>query len=83
MQTEFLIILRKNRKLINPQRFNYGVLKGRGRVRADRPEYKVKLMTAMCFVDRNSFCEYYQNSSFLEHGGSPEKAVKLQMVFAI
>ena len=55
----------------------------RGRDRADKPEYKVKLSVALCFSNRVAVCEYYHNSSFLEHGGSPEKATRSAMVSAI
>ena len=55
----------------------------RGRDRADKPEYKVKLSVALCFSNRTALCEYYHNSSFLEHGGSPEKATRSAMVSAI
>ena len=54
-----------------------------GRDRADKPEYKVKLSVALCFSNKTALCEYYHNSSFLEHGGSPEKATRSAMVSAI
>ena len=55
----------------------------RGRDRADKPEYKVRLSVALCFSNRVAVCEHYHNSSFLEHGGSPEKATRSAMVSAI
>ena len=55
----------------------------RGRDRADKPEYKVKLSVALCFSNRTAVCEYYHNSSYLEHGGSPEKATRSALVSAI
>jgi len=55
----------------------------KGRDRADKPEYKVKLSVALCFSNQVAVCEYYHNSSFLEHGGSPEKATRSAMVSAI
>ncbi|MEG1971810.1 MAG: ATP-binding protein, partial [Oscillospiraceae bacterium] len=55
----------------------------RGRDRADKPEYKVKLNVALCFSNKVNFCEFYHNSSFLEYGGSPEKAVKIAFVSQI
>ncbi|WRS27674.1 toprim domain-containing protein [Oscillospiraceae bacterium MB08-C2-2] len=51
-----------------------------GRDREDKPEYKVKLSAAMCFSNRLDLLEYYHNSSFLEHGGSPDRAVKVAFV---
>ena len=55
----------------------------RGRDREDKPEYKVKLNVALCFSNRIKLVEHYHNSSFLEHGGSPEKATRLALVGAI
>jgi DNA gyrase subunit B len=51
-----------------------------GRDREDKPEYKVKLGAALCFSNRVKLLEYYHNSSFLEHGGSPDRAVKVASV---
>ena len=51
-----------------------------GRDREDKDDYKVKLSVAVCFSNRTKVCEYYHNSSFLEHGGSPERAVKFAFV---
>lgn len=47
-----------------------------GKDRDDKPEYKVKLDIALTFSNKVKLTEYYHNSSFLEHGGSPEEAVK-------
>ena len=47
----------------------------KGRDRADMPEYKLKAEVAFCFA-KSGNAEYYHNSSFLEHGGSPDAAVK-------
>jgi DNA gyrase subunit B len=55
----------------------------RGRDRADKDEYKVKLSVACCFSNKTAVIEHYHNSSFLEHGGSPEKATKSAFVSAI
>ena len=55
----------------------------RGRDRADKPEYKVKLSVACCFSNKVSIIEHYHNSSWLEHGGSPEKAAKSAFVSAL
>ena len=54
-----------------------------GRDREDQPEYKVKMQFACCFSNRVKLIEYYHNSSHLEHGGSPEKAVKSAFVSQI
>ncbi len=55
----------------------------RGRDRADKPEYKVKLSAAFCFSNRVELLEYYHNSSWLEHGGAPDKAARLGFVYAV
>ena len=55
----------------------------RGRDRADKPEYKVKLSVSFCFSNTVQIIEHYHNSSWLEHGGSPEKAVKSAFVNGI
>ena len=55
----------------------------RGRDREDKPEYKVKMQVACCFSNRVKLLEYYHNSSHLEHGGAPEKAVKVAFVSQI
>ena len=55
----------------------------RGRDREDKPEYNVKLSVACCFSNRVHAIEHYHNSSWLEHGGSPEKAAKSAFVSAI
>ncbi|MBQ4110877.1 MAG: DNA topoisomerase [Clostridia bacterium] len=54
-----------------------------GRDRADKPDYKVKINVAFCFNNQINLIEYYHNSSFLEYGGSPDKALKNAFVFAI
>lgn len=48
----------------------------KGRDREDKDDYKVKLSVAFTFSNQVKCLEYYHNSSFLEHGGSPEDAVK-------
>lgn len=55
----------------------------KGRDREDKPEYKLKFEAAFCFNNQVNILEYYHNSSFLEYGGSPDKAVKNAFVFAI
>ena len=55
----------------------------RGRDRADKPEYKVKFSAACCFSNKVQVIEHYHNSSWLEHGGAPEKAAKSAFVSAV
>ena len=54
-----------------------------GRDREDKPEYKFKADIAFCFSNTVNFLEYYHNSSYLEHGGSPDRAVKTAFTYAI
>ena len=48
----------------------------RGRDAANRPEMKLKITASFCFSKKLSKTEYYHNSSWLEYGGSPDKAVR-------
>ena len=54
-----------------------------GRDREDLPEYKLKAEIVFAFSNRVNVLEYYHNSSFLIHGGSPDKAVRSAFVYAI
>ncbi len=49
---------------------------GRGRDRQDKPDYRVKASIAFCFNNEHTRLVYFHNSSLLEHGGSPDKAVR-------
>jgi len=53
---------------------------GKGRDRSDKPDYKVKASIAFCFNNEINCIEYYHNSSWLEYGGSPDKAVRSAFV---
>ena len=55
----------------------------RGKDRPDKPEYKVKLSAAFSFSNQTNRIEYYHNSSWLEHGGAPEKATNSAFVSAV
>ncbi len=55
----------------------------KGRDRDDKPEYKVKINAALCFSNKRQMKEYYHNSSWLEYGGAPEKAVRNAFVYQI
>ena len=54
-----------------------------GRDRADKSPYKVRLSCAFCFSNKVHVIEHYHNSSWLEHGGSPEKATRSAFVSAV
>lgn len=55
----------------------------KGKDREDKEEYKVKLSVAFTFSNQIKTQQYFHNSSFLEHGGSPEDAVKLAFTYHI
>ncbi len=55
----------------------------KGRDREDKPEYKLKINAAVCFSNHHPLIEYYHNSSWLEHGGSPDKAVRSAFLYQI
>ena len=54
-----------------------------GRDREDKPEYKVRLKVAFVFSNKVKLIEHYHNSSWLEHGGSPDKALRQAFVYQI
>ena len=54
-----------------------------GRDREDKDDYKLKAEMIFTLSKTVSRIEYYHNSSFLEHGGSPDKAVRTAFVFAL
>ncbi len=58
----------------------YYETENRGRDREDKKEYKLKAQVAFSFNNNTNLIEYYHNSSHLEHGGSPDKAVKTAFV---
>ncbi len=61
----------------------YYTSEAKGRDRADKDEYRLKFELAFCFNNEVNALEYYHNSSYLEHGGSPDKAVRSAFVSAI
>lgn len=54
-----------------------------GRDRADQPDYTLKINAALCFSNKVQLKEFYHNSSYLEHGGAPDKAVRSAFVSQI
>ncbi len=47
-----------------------------GKDREDKDEYKVKLHVAIAFSNKVKLVEHYHNSSWLEYGGVPDKAMR-------
>ncbi len=62
---------------------NFWTAERTGRDRADQPDYNLKINAALCFSNKVQLKEFYHNSSFLEHGGSPDKAVRSAFVSQI
>ncbi len=54
-----------------------------GRDREDQKDYRVKINAAVCFSNKIQLKEYYHNSSWLEHGGAPDKAIRSTFVSQI
>ena len=62
---------------------NFWTAERTGRDRADQPDYNLKINAALCFSNKVQLKEFYHNSSYLEHGGSPERAVRSAFVSQI
>jgi DNA gyrase subunit B len=77
---DYIKEINQEKNFTEPQLFETAV---RGRDREDKPEYKVKLQVAFCFNNEINLIEYYHNSSFLEYGGVPDKAVKTAFVYEL
>ena len=58
-------------------------LETKGRDRDDKDEYKLKADISFCVSNSFNMLEYYHNSSYLEYGGSPDRAVKFAFVSAL
>lgn len=69
-----------DKALTTPQ---YWECERRGKDREDLDEYKLVIKAALCFSLKTQLKEYYHNSSYLEHGGAPEKAFKSAFVSQI
>lgn len=78
--TDYLSETANNNALTSVQ---YWQCERTGHDREDKPDYRVKLSVAFTFSNKVKKLEYYHNSSFLEYGGSPEKAVKQAFVSQI
>lgn len=69
-----------DKALTTPQ---YWECERRGKDREDLDEYKLVIKASLCFSLKDQLKEYYHNSSYLEHGGAPEKAFKSAFVSQI
>ena len=77
---EYLVELTNGYKLTD---IHTAHLSTKGKDREDKPEYKLKMAVSFCFCNEVNLIEYYHNSSFLEHGGSPDRAVKTAFTYAV
>ncbi|MBQ7133712.1 MAG: DNA topoisomerase [Ruminococcus sp.] len=55
----------------------------KARDREDKLEYKCKINVSLAFSNKVNATEYYHNSSYLEHGGAPDKAVRNAFVYMV
>ena len=78
--TDYIAEIAGEASMIQPYHWR---LEAKGRDREDKPEYKLKADFSFCVSNSVNVIEYYHNSSFLEHGGSPDKAVKLGFAYAL
>ena len=58
-------------------------LETKGRDREDKDEYKLRAEITFCLSNVTNVSEYYHNSSFLEYGGAPDKAVRFGFTNAL
>ncbi len=58
-------------------------MESQGRDREDKDDYKFKADISFCVSNTVSTLEYYHNSSYLEYGGSPDRAVRLAFTYAV
>ena len=77
--SDYIVEITDGISLTTPVTWN---LETMGRDREDMPDYKVKADITFCFTQSGT-AEYYHNSSFLEHGGAPDKAVRTAFVYTI
>ncbi len=58
-------------------------LETQGKDRDDKDEYKLKADVSFCVSNTVHMTEYYHNSSHLEYGGSPDRAVRMAFTYAV
>ncbi len=58
-------------------------LETQGRDRDDKDEYKLKADISFCISNTIHLTEYYHCASYLEYGGSPDRAVKMAFTYAV
>ncbi len=78
--SDYVVELAGENPLTQPVLWSY---EDRGRDREDKDDYDLKAEVIFCASNTNKAIEYYHNSSFLEHGGSPDKAVKNAFLYEV
>ncbi len=78
--SDYIVEISNSKSFTEPKFFTNET---RGRDREDKPEYRLKYDLVFCFNNDVNVIEYYHNSSYLEYGGSPDKAVRSSFVSAI
>ncbi|MBQ5725214.1 MAG: DNA topoisomerase [Clostridia bacterium] len=58
-------------------------LETKGRDRDDKDEYKFKADISFCVSNTVHMTEYYHCASYLEYGGSPDRAVRMAFTYAV
>lgn len=77
---DYVVELSGNTSLTQPVLWK---LSTSGRDRDDKDDYKLKAEISFCVSNQVNILEYYHNSSFLEHGGSPDKAVRSAFLYGV
>ncbi len=78
--SDYVLEIAEEKSLTEPVLWH---METQGRDRADKDMYKLKADFSFCVSNQITRIEYYHNSSFLEYGGSPDKAVKNAFVYAL
>lgn len=78
--SDYILELAGENPLTQPELWSFETM---GRDRDDKEDYKLKAEIVFCASNTTKAIEYYHNSSFLEHGGSPDKAVKTAFVYGV
>ena len=75
--SDYITEITNNNSMTQPV---YWEMSARGRDREDKDDYDLNAQISFCVSNTVNVIEYYHNSSFLEHGGSPDKAVRRAFV---
>lgn len=73
-------LIGENDMLTSPVYWNFETV---GRDREDMADYKLKGEFLWCVSSKVNALRYFHNSSYLEHGGSPDEALRAAFTFAV